>query len=369
MKTYNIAVIGTGFMGKTHSLSASSLKFYYDCGFSVALHTLCGRDTEKTRAMARRLGFEHATCDFEGVAGNPEIDIIDVCTPNPLHYSQVKAAILAGKHVYCDKPLCVTAKEAYELSSLAKQSGRVCQVTFQHRFWPAVMLAKQMITEGRIGDIISFRALFLHSSLTDENKPYAWRNAPVRQGGGVLNDLGSHILDLLIYLCGDIENICSVTETLYTHRPAAKNDNGEGSFPPKEQSIEVTSDDAAFMLIRLKNGACGTAEASKLAAGLDDVLKIEIHGKTGALMFDLTRPGELKYYSGDGFKTINCLQKYGSPCDFLNGANLPGWIRAHIHSYFCFADNIDKGRAPSPSFEDAARVQEIIEKARENRVF
>ena len=367
MKTYNIAVIGGGFMGRTHSCCVQNLKFYYDCNFRARLHTLCGRDASKTQLQAQRYGFLHAATDFDSVISNPDIDIVDICTPNPLHFAQAKTAILAGKHVYCDKPLAVTADEAYELAELAKRSGKVCQVVFQHRFWPAVIRAKQIIGAGGIGDIISIRAAFLHSSLVDGSKPYAWRNAPVSEGGGVLNDLGSHILDLIMYLCGDIESISAVTRTLYPKRSCA------------DKRVKITSDDAAYMILRLKNGACGTAEASKLATGLNDSLKIEIHGKAGALMFDLAHPGELKYFSSadagapyggeSGFKTLDCLQKYPSPCDFLSGANTPGWIRAHLHSYFCFLDNIESGREPSPSFADAARVQALIEQARKCRPF
>lgn len=359
MRTYNIAVIGGGFMGKTHSCSIADIPFYYDTDFKPILHTLCGRTAEKTERLAARLNFLHAETDFEKVISNPEIDIVDICTPNMLHYPQAKAAILAGKHVYCDKPLCVTALQARELAQLAESEKRVCQVTFQHRFWPAVLYAKQLIRDGAIGDIISFRAMFLHSSLVNRDKAYAWRNAPISEGGGVLNDLGSHLLDLIMFLCGDIEDISSVTQTLYGER------RRDG------KTVPVSSDDAAFMLVRLKNGACGTAEASKLATGLNDVLKLELHGKSGALMFDLTRPGELKYYAeqSGGFTVIDCLQKYPQPCDFLTGSVLPGWIRAHIHSYFSFLQAVDGARPASPSFAEAAHVQEIIEKARSKSTF
>lgn len=362
MHSYNIAVIGGGFMGKTHSLCAASLPFYYDCDFKAVLDTLCSKDPQNTRRRADRYGFLHWTTDFESVIQNPDIDVIDICTPNYLHYSQAQAAILAGKHVYCDKPLCVNARQAHRLAELAEKSGKVCQVTFQHRFWPAMMQLKQLVDSQAIGQIISFRAVFLHSSLVDPDKPYAWRNAPVSEGGGVLNDLGSHLLDLICYICPQIDSISSVTQTLYPSRRCGT------------ENIEISSDDAAYMLIRLKNGACGTAEVSKLATGMNDVLKLEIHGDSGALMFDLSTPGQLKYYDlkdgkQGGFKTIDCMQKYGPPCDFLTGAVIPGWIRAHIHSYFCFLNNIDKGLPPCPSFSDAAKVQDLIQQARNNCAF
>lgn len=362
MRSYNIAVIGAGFMGTTHSLSAVSVPFYYDCDFKAMLNTLCSRNPETTRRRAQRYGFLNWTTEFDSVINNPEIDIVDICTPNHLHYSQAKAAILAGKHVYCDKPLCVTSQQAYRLAELARNSKSVCQVTFQHRFWPSVMRLKQLTDSNAIGEIISFRAVFAHSSLVDPQKPYAWRNAPIDRGGGVLNDLGSHLIDLICFVCPEIESISSITRTLY---PTRRQDSVD---------VPVTSDDAAYMLIRLKNGACGTAEATKLATGMNDVLKLEIHGSKGALMFDLSDPGRLRYFDGSdgtasGFKTIDCMQKYDPPCDFLTGAVLPGWMRAHIHSYFCFLNSIDKGLVPCPSFDDAAKVQKLIETARDNRAF
>ena len=133
-------------MGQTHSFSAQSIPFFYNCKFRAVLHTLCGRDPLKTENQARRWGFLHATSDFDSVAGNPEIDIIDICTPNPLHYPQAKAAILAGKHVYCDKPLCVTAAQADELAELAKKHNVCCQVTFQHRFLTRAVSAALQIS-------------------------------------------------------------------------------------------------------------------------------------------------------------------------------------------------------------------------------
>ena len=346
-------------MGQTHSFSAQSIPFFYNCKFRAVLHTLCGRDPLKTENQARRWGFLHATSDFDSVAGNPEMDIIDICTPNPLHYPQAKAAILAGKHVYCDKPLCVTAAQADELAELAKKHNVCCQVTFQHRFWPGLMRAKEILDAGGIGSITNFRAAFLHASLADGDRPYAWRNAPISEGGGVLNDLGSHILDLIVHLCGDIDDIKSAFKTLY---PQRRGENG--------QMLDVLSDDAAYMLLRLKNGACGTAEVSKIATGLSDVLKIEIHGTDGALFFDFDRPGQLGCSGGgnDEIKIIDCLPKYPDS-DFLNSTQKPGWARAHIHSYYTFLSSISKNQTPSPSFADAAKVQHLIETARRNTVY
>lgn len=365
MKTYNVAVIGFGFMGRTHSYAYDSIKYYYpDAPFRARLYAVCGRDIEKTERVAKTYGFEYATDDYEKILSDPNVDIIDICTPNALHYDEIKRAIAAGKSIYCDKPLAATYTQAKELAALAKEHGICGGMTFQNRCFPAVIRAKQLIDEGRLGDIVSFRAAYLHSSLTDPEKPYSWRLSPLSEGGGVLMDLGTHIIDMVTYLCGDIESVDAVMQTAHTTRP-----DGKGG------RVDIECDDAAYMVAVLKDGAVGTIEASKLALGVSDSLRVEIHGRCGALRFDLARPGDLEFYDGTdtetpyggdaGFKKIECLQKYPDPCSFLNGKVQPGWIRAHIHSVYNFLDALHNGRTPSPSFDDGANVQRIIELARE----
>lgn len=364
VKTYNIAVIGFGFMGKTHSYSFESLKYYYpDAPFRPKLYAVCGRDIKKAEKAAKTYGFEYATDDFDRILKDGKVDIIDICTPNALHYEQIKAALLAGKHVYCDKPLAATYEQAKKLCELAKSLPVCAGMTFQNRCFPAVIRAKQLIDDGRIGNIVSFRAAYLHSSLTDKNKPYSWRLSTLNEGGGVLMDLGTHIIDMVTYLCGKIENVNAVMQTVNKTRP-----DGKGN------TVNIECDDAAYMTAVLECGAVGTIEASKLAMGINDSLRFEIHGDSGAIRFDLTNPGQLEFfesadseqpYGGEsGFKTIDCLQKYPEPCSFLNGKVLPGWIRAHIHSVYNYLDALHNGRAPSPSFEDGAEAQRIIDLAR-----
>ncbi len=310
MKNYNIAVIGFGFMGKTHSYSVASLPFYYsDAPFKVNLYAVCSGTLANAVRAKELYGFEVATDNFDDILNDEKVDVIDICTPNALHYEQIKKALSYGKHIYCDKPLAATYEQAKEVALLAQKSGLCCGMTFQNRAFPAVIRAKQLIDEGRLGDIISFRGAFLHSSLLDANKPYSWRTSSFEEGGGVAMDLGSHIIDLLTYLCGKIVDVKAFTKTLYPTRP-----DGKGGVR------EILSDDAIFMIARLENGAIGTIEASKLATGINDSLRFEIHGTLGALRFDLVRPGELGFFDAtdaethfggeSGFKIIDCLQKY-----------------------------------------------------------
>lgn len=365
MKVYNIAVVGFGYMGKTHSYACTSIPYYYEnAPFRVNLYAVCSRTLESAFRAKDMFGFDIATDDFESLLKDGKIDVIDICTPNALHYSQLKSALKAGKNIYCDKPLAATYSQAREIADIAKQSGLCTGMTFQNRSFPAVIRAKQLIDGGRLGEIITFRAAFLHSSLLDPNKPYSWRTSSIEEGGGVLMDLGSHIIDMITFLCGRFEEVKAFTKTLY---PTRLDGNGN--------QREILSDDAVFMTARLKNGAVGTVEASKLATGISDSLRFEIHGTKGALRFDLTHPGELEFfdatdtdgvYGGEsGFKKIDCMQKYPQPCNFLNGKILPGWIRGHIHSMYAYFDALYNGKQPSPSFEDGAEAQRVIELARE----
>ena len=339
MKNYNIALIGCGGIGKVHAYSIASIPFFYpDCGFTVSAHTLV---TSKSQSY----GFLKVTDDFNSVINDKDIDIVDICTPNTCHYAQAKAAIEAGKHVFCEKPLAVTAKEAYELSELASKKGVITGLNFQNRYWAGVMRAKELMSE--IGEIVTFRAAFLHSSSLDGNKPYAWRYAPVAEGGGVINDLGSHVFDILYYLIGEFADIKCMTKTLHTERSGR----------------DITSDDAAFMAVRMKNGAVGTVEATKLATGISDSLCFEIHGTKGAVGFDTAEPNFAVFFDGKDRRMTETMQKYPAPCGFLNAKNNTGGTRAHIHAYFEFVNAVDRKVNFAPSFADGAYIQSIIEKA------
>lgn len=339
MKKYNIALVGCGGIGKVHAYSIASLPFFYpDAPFEAVAHTLV---TSKDKSY----GFLNVTNDFESVINNKEIDIVDICTPNTCHYAQAKAAILAGKHVFCEKPLSLTAKEGYELAKLSQKKGVVTGLNFQNRYWAGVIKAKELIET--IGQPVNFRASFLHSSSLDKDKPFAWRYASVSEGGGVINDLASHVFDMLYYLMGEFSDIKCITKTLHTERSGQK----------------ITSDDAAVMAVSMENGAIGTVEATKLANGVSDSLRFEIHGTSGAVCFDTAEPNFVKFFDGDKWQLIETMQKYPSPCAFQNAKNNTGGTRAHIHAYFEFLNAVDKNKGFAPDFSDGAYIQSVIEKA------
>ena len=372
-KNINIAVVGTGFMGKTHSWALSNLPFFYeDTPFSAVLHTICSRDPQKGAKLAEQWGFKHFETDIEKILKNPEIDVVDICTPNILHYELLLKALEAGKNIYCEKPLVVSAAEADDVMEKlvgTTAPGRpvhspVCAMVFHNRFSPAVLRAKQLIGEGRLGEIISFRCAYRHNSNIDQNKKAGWKQTAAN-GGGVLFDLGSHAIDMVRFLCGDIESVSGKSQIFF---PVRKGMDGE--------SWQTDADEAFYITARLSGGVLGTIEASKLAVGTNSDLSFEIFGERGALRYSLMQPNFLEFYDqtrpgGDyggerGFTKIECVQRYQKPGDAFPGSKSPvGWLRFHMHSIYVYLEGVYKGRLSelSPSFFDGARVQKIMEAA------
>jgi predicted dehydrogenase len=311
------------------------------------------------------LDFEFATENPDDIFGNPEIDVVDVCTPNVYHKDQVLKALSAGKNVYCDKPLATSYEETKEITSVLSKYNAVSQMALQYRFFPATMRAKELIEEGRIGRVLSFRACYLHSGSVDAKKAIGSKQDKKFGGGGVLFDLGSHVIDVMYFLLGKYDSVFTTTDIIYKQRP-----DKSGSM------IDITADDAAYMLVKMKNGCTGTIEASKIATGTNDELRFEIHGDKGAIRFNNMDPNWLDFYDNTvpeeplggtkGFTRIECVQRFKKPGgDFPASKFSIGWIRSHVHSLYSFLSCVDEGRQASPSFEDGAYVQHVMEKAYE----
>lgn len=360
-----VGMIGYGFMGKMHSYSYASLPFIYDPPPARIKLVGVAAASEKTRNLAQeRAGYEFATDDYNDLLAREDIQIIDICTPNYLHKEQTIAAIKAGKHVYCDKPLGMNAQDAKEMVELAKSSNLTCQVTFHNRFSPAMIRARQMVEDGFLGDVTSFRAVYLHGGYTDPNRPISWRMQYEKSGGGALVDLGSHVLDLVRYLSGDFLRVQANLRTLIKERPI---------FKGSDQKVPVTVDDLAVMQLELTNGAIGTVEASRIATGVQDDMRIEIHGTKGALKFDLMDSNWLYAYDdtkphapygGDkGYVQIECVQNYPSPASLPGGKCPVGWTRFHIASTYSFVSNVVNSRPGNPSFEDGWVIQKVMDAA------
>ena len=360
-----IGLIGFGMMGKTHAFAVHNLPYYFDAlPFRASIAGVVTRSIEKSRAVCAQYGFATATDNEDELIRDTSIDVIDICTPNILHAATARKALAAGKHVYCEKPLCDNEKDAMELADLAARSGRICTAVFNNRHLAAVVRARQLIDEGRIGRILSFDFSYLHNSCIDPDRTVGWKqDATVCGNGGVLYDLGSHVLDLAIFLCGKLRTVSGRSQIAFPSHLDAKGDHWQTNAP-----------EAFYITAETEGGACGTITASKLHVGTNDELFFSIYGERGALRFSLMQPDFLEYYDATatgapiggvrGFTRIECVGRYPAPAGrFPSPKATTGWIRGHVMSMYHFLNAVYTGAQNAPSFSDAAYVQHVMDTA------
>jgi predicted dehydrogenase len=367
MRVLNVGILGLGKIGKTHAYAYRNLPFFYEnIDFKVHLKAVYNRSWEKALQNRETYGFEYAAKNPEDIINDPGVDIVDICLPNFLHEEYAVKAFKAGKHVYLEKPAAMDWAGALRIAEAAKKAGTVNQVVFHNRFYPAVLRAKELIDGGRIGRIFGFSFVFNHPSNISKEKCMSWRFEKEKTGGGALFDMGSHIIDLACHLMGPFEGLEALTQIAWDRR---KDEAGN--------LCTVETDDAAYIVARLKNGACGTIAASKLATGTNDDLRFEIYGEKGALKFDVMDLNYLQFYDntqpvGDyggsrGFTKIESVQNYKKPAADFPYVRAPmGWIRAHVQCLYNFLDCAAHGQAASPDIAEAAYTQYIMDKAYES---
>lgn len=361
MKTYRVGVLGAGFMGRTHAWCWRSLPYFYaDLPFRCVLHGVCTSRPETALKAREELGFARAYDSADALIADPEIDIVDIATPNNFHKDALLAAHAAGKPVYCDKPLTGNLDEALALEAALGEAA-VGQMVFHNRFFPATLRARQKIEAGDLGDIVCFRVEYLHSGNVAPGKRLAWKDRR-DYGGGVLYDLGSHALDLVTWLCGQtLAEVDARQKTLHRTRP---------SLEDPAVLVEQDSDDMTLMLALLSGGAMGTIEASKIATGSQDELRFEIHGTRGALRFNLMDPNYLDWFDqsdpetplgGDsGFQRLHCVQRYPAPACFPAPKASVGWLRGHLHCLYSFIDSVHAGRPCEPSLARGVAIEKML---------
>ena len=358
MKEFRIGIIGWGFMGRTHAHSVRSIGLFYPgAGFKATVAGVCSRRLEMAKAAAEELGAGYYTDDYRELLEREDIDVVSICTPNAQHEEMAIAALKAGKHVYIDKPLADDAEAAARIAKAAEEANVSTCMVFNNRYLPSVMRAKQLVDEGRLGRLLSFSGRYLHSGSIDPNKPIGWKQS---MQGGVILDLGSHVLDLITWMCGYPSAVLCATQNLYAQRPT------------KEGGVtESLSEDQAIITLRMPNGALGTVEASKIATGSNDELTIELRGDKGAVIWDLMQPNYVKFYDntlpekalgGDrGFVSIESVARYPAPGGiFLPPKNTIGWDRGHMHCYFTFLNDLANGVKPENGIAEGARLQQLL---------
>ncbi|MGW4733763.1 Gfo/Idh/MocA family protein [Streptomyces shenzhenensis] len=379
-----VGMVGYAFMGAAHSQGWRTVGRVFDLPRRPVLAAICGRDGAAVRAAADRHGWAAAETDWRALIARDDVDLVDICTPGDSHAEIALAALAAGKHVLCEKPLANTVAEATAMTRAAEEAearGQVAMVGFNYRRLPATALARRMVAEGRIGTLRHVRVSYLQDWLVDPQSPLTWRLRKEQAGSGSLGDLGAHIVDLAQYLAGErLAGVSALTETFVRQRPLAGGPGSGLAGEPAAGTGEVTVDDAALFTGRFAGGALASFEATRYATGRKNSLRIELNGERGSLAFDLERLNELSYHDGTepgthaGFRRILVtepdhpyLEAWWPPGHGL------GYEHTFVHQARDLVHGIAEGRAPEPSFADGLQVQRVLaaveESAEKNSVY
>jgi predicted dehydrogenase len=354
MTDLTVGVLGYRFMGKAHSNALARLPMFFPDAPRVERHTLVGRDETALADAAERFGFSHTATDWRDVVD--EVDVFYNLGPNHVHAEPSIAALDAGAHVFCEKPLAPTIEAAREMHEAAAAAPGVAGCAFNYRFVPAIRYAKGLIDDGELGEIRHVRGRYLQDWLVDPDAPWSWRNSKELAGSGALGDLGAHTIDLARFLvgeaAGDITRLSGQLRTFVDERPAG------------EETRAVTVDDAYTAQASFENGAVGTFEASRFATGHKNDHAIEIHGSEGSVRFALERLNELEYHSRDsrGYETILVTDGSDPYIDhWWPPGHVIGWEHTFVHENYEFLSAAAAGEEFHPSFADAYRVQQVLD--------
>ena len=365
------ALVGHGFMGAAHSQALRVAPAFFDLPLAPVMATLVGRDVAATRAAAERWGWESTASDWRDAVDDPDIDVIDICSPGSTHVDIAVAALEAGKHVLCEKPLANTVAEAErmaEAARLAAERGVFAMVGFSYRRVPAVTLARDIVAAGRIGEVRQVRAQYLQDWLIDERDPMTWRLDKAVAGSGALGDIGAHAVDAAQFVTGRrLTDVSGTLHTFVTERPLVDETvvtSGLGGVAGSERG-RVTVDDAAWFTARLEGGAIASVEATRFATGRKNAFRLEVSGSRGAVAFDLERPNELEVLEVDGpesgFRRVLVTEPQHPYVDawWPAGHGL-GWEHAFTHQLHDLVVAVAAGTQPAPSFADGLQVQRVL---------
>jgi len=378
-KSINVCLIGQKFMGRTHSNAFLKVGKFFDVPLLPVMHTICGRDARELREFQDRWGWLNSTTDWKRAIRNPEIGLVDVGTPNHLHAEMSIAALEAGKHVACEKPLAGTLKDARQVRDAARKAKKLKTfVWYNYRRVPAVALAYQLVRAGKIGRIFHVRALYLQD-WGGPSVPLLWRFQKKFAGSGAHGDLNAHIIDMARFITGDeITQVTgAIAETFIKERAIVdsgpKGGIAGGTFGSKKRMGKSDVDDAVLFLARFSEGAVASFEATRLATGNQNRNGIEINGERGSLRFNFEDMNYLEFYDATADRKTQGWTKimvtHGG--DHPYAANW--WPDAHIVGYEHGFINqtadmlsILAGRkpvVPMPDFEDAYKTQQVLEAA------
>ncbi|MDM7884372.1 MULTISPECIES: Gfo/Idh/MocA family protein [Curtobacterium] len=370
-----VAMVGHGFMGAAHSQGWRTAPRFFDLGVETEMAVVVGRDPERTEAARRQYGWQTASTDWRAAVTDPDIDVVDICSPGSSHVEVAIAALRAGKHVLCEKPLANSVAEAEamtEAAAAARADGVRSMVGFSYRRVPAIALARQLVQAGRLGTVRQVRALYLQDWLADPEGPMTWRLDKALAGSGSLGDIGAHAIDLVEHVTGaQLSTVSGTLETFVHERPLMAEGVGLSGTASEERG-QVTVDDAAFFLGRLAGGAAdgaiGTFEATRYATGRKNGLTLEISGSEGAIQFDLESMNELRLYEASapageqGFRRVLVTEpEHPYMAAWWPTGHLIGYEHTFSHEVKDFVQAIVAGEDPSPSFEEGLHVQQVLD--------
>ena len=352
-----IGMIGYKFMGKAHTNAYRQVGPFFDPPVKPRLKVICGREQEKVDKMASRWGWETAVTDWRRVIDDPEVKIVDICSPNNTHHDIALAAFQAGKIVACEKPLAMNGAEAAQMANAARSSGQINTVWFNYRRVPAVAFARQLIDEGRIGRIYHFRALYLQDWTLDPSVPLVWRMDKDVAGSGVTGDLLSHIVDLSNYLAGEITSVAAASGTFVGERER-----------PEGGKSKVELEDAAIFVAKYSDGALGHFEATRFANGRKNGNTFEINGEHGSLYFDLEDMSRLWYFNSREPKHIQGWRKmpiWDEMHPYMSKWWVPGCAIGYEHTFANQAADLMQAVAENkpmkPDFDDGLKCQLVLD--------
>jgi predicted dehydrogenase len=363
-------MVGHGFMGAAHSQGWRVAPRFFDLPVRPEMALLVGRTAEATAAAADKWGWAETGTDWRAALTRDDIDVVDIVTPGHSHVEIAIAALEAGKHVLCEKPLANTAAEAQAMAAAADRAavnGVYAMVGFTYRRVPAATMARDLVASGAIGEVRQVRAAYLQDWLVDAEAPLTWRLQKDLAGSGALGDIGAHAIDLAQFITGrQLTSVSGVMETFVTERPLLASSSGLGGTAAAERG-PVTVDDVALFTGRFEGGALGSFEATRMSTGRKNALRIEVAGSLGAVSFDLEDLNALGFYDatapGDrqGFTRILVTEpEHPYVAAWWPTGHMLGYEHGFSHQAKDFVEAIVAARQPEPSFASGLQVQRVL---------
>ena len=368
--TLRVAMIGYGFMGAAHSQGWRVAPRFFELPERPEMAVVVGRNADGVAAAAAKWGWAESSTDWREVVARDDIDIIDIVTPGDSHAEIAIAALRAGKHVLCEKPLANSVEEAEAMAAAAAEAaakGAYAMLGHTYRRLPATTLARDLVAAGRIGTVQQVRASYLQDWLTDPATPLAWRLQKDLAGSGALGDIGAHIIDLSQYITGmRLTSVSGTMETIIEERPVLATSSGLGGTGGTELG-RVTVDDVALFTGRYDSGVLGIFEATRFATGRKNALRVEVSGSKGAIAFDLEDLNALQVYDAtadpatQGFTRVLVTEpRHPYVANWWPAGHMLGYEHGFVHQAKDFVEAVVAGEQPSPSFEDGVQVQRVL---------